>query len=101
MSAYAAGVTDSRLPGEGLVRQGIADLLDERESPSAMVVAMAGDRLRAAGVDVPGVSVERPAHRLYALLAAEDAAGAHSRYNALLRQIASYARAAESATARR
>ena len=92
--------SEGRLPGEQLVAQGVADLLAQRRSPAAMVVALARERLVAVGVEVPEVTVDRAAHELYALLAADDATGAHSRYNALIRQIASYARAAESATAR-
>jgi len=64
-----------------------------------MLVAMAAPRLRALGIDVPGVRVERPSHRLYDLLAAEHADAAHGRYNALVGRIVSFARAAEHAHA--
>lgn len=76
---------------------GLRDLDAGVESPAAMVVAMAAARLRQVGVDVPATSVERPSHRLYGLLAREDRGDAHSRYNALVRRIVSYARAAEHA----
>jgi len=36
-----------------------------------------------------------PEHRLYQLLSAEEPASAHSRYNALVRRLVSYERAAE------
>jgi hypothetical protein len=36
-----------------------------------------------------------PEHRLYALLVEDDPDGAHARYNALVRRVVSYARAAE------
>jgi hypothetical protein len=36
-----------------------------------------------------------PEHRLYALLAADDSDSAHARYNALIRQLVSFERAAE------
>jgi hypothetical protein len=39
----------------------------------------------------------RAEHRLYALLAAEDSDSAHSRYNALVRRLVSFERAAECA----
>jgi hypothetical protein len=45
--------------------------------------------------DVPA----QPSHRLYELLAQTDGSAAHSRYNALVRRIVSFARAAEHAAA--
>jgi hypothetical protein len=41
--------------------------------------------------------VENPEHRLYELLAADDSDAAHSRYNALIRQLVSFERALECA----
>ncbi len=89
-----------RLPGHELVRSGVADLAQGRESEEALSVALAADRLREAGVAVPVVAVERPAHALYRLLAERHGDGAHSRYNALLGRIVSFARAAEHARGR-
>ena len=51
-------------------------------------------------LDVPGPDGERTTHALYELLAAEDPASAHGRYNALIRRLVSYLRAAEHAAAR-
>jgi hypothetical protein len=87
------------LPGHELVSDGIADLAAGHESESALLVAMAAPRLRALGFDVPAGGGERPSHRLYELLAETDG-GAHSRYNALLARVVSFARAAERASAR-
>jgi hypothetical protein len=70
------------------------------ESLEALLVSIARERLTAAGLVVPPVAAERPAHRLYDLLAADDPNDAHSRYNALLRRIVSFASAAEHAAAR-
>jgi len=39
--------------------------------------------------------VPNPEHALYALLAGEDPDAAHSRYNALIRQLVSFERAVE------
>lgn len=86
---------ESSLPGHELVRAGLEDLAAGRETEAALVVAMAAPRLRALGIDVPAF-VGSPSHRLYALLS-QSGAGAHGRYNALVRRIASYARAAEHA----
>ena len=86
------------LPGHELVSAGLADLAAGRESESALVVAMAAPRLRALGYDVPPGEGERPAHhRLYELLADGDN-DPHSRYNALVGRMVSFARAAEHAS---
>jgi len=78
------------------VTKGLEDLAAGRETAPALVVAMAAPRLRALGFDVPAGPGERSSHRLYELLS-EEGPGAHSRYNALVRRIASFARSAEHA----
>lgn len=89
----------TQLPGHDLVSAGLRDLRAGHETESAMLVAMAAPRLRSLGLDVPQSATLRPAHRLYDLLS-DDGPGAHSRYNALVGRIVSFARAAERATAR-
>ncbi len=84
-------------PGHELVSAGLLDLAAGRESESGLLVAMAAPRLRALGFDVPEGGGERPSHRLYELLS-ESGQGAHSRYNALIARIVSFARAAERAS---
>ena len=81
---------DDDLPGADLFDAAIADMRAGVESQAALLVSLARGRLADAGLAVPPVAVERPAHRLYDLL----------RYNALLRRIVSFARAAEHAAAR-
>jgi hypothetical protein len=88
------------LPGADLFDAAVEDLRAGVESPAALLVSLARSRLVDAGLMVPPVAVDRPAHRLYDLLAADDPDNAHGRYNALLRRIVSFARAAEHATAR-
>jgi hypothetical protein len=85
------------LPGAVLVRKGIADLEQGVESVEALLVSMAAPRLTALGYAVsrPFPSAE---HRLYERLAAEDPDAAHSRYNALVRRLVSFERAAECAS---
>ena len=61
---------------------------------------MAATRLHAAGIEVPECRIEGAGHRLYALLAARVPATAHARYNALVRRLVSFARAAEHASER-
>lgn len=91
-------IAELGLPGHELVRVGLDDLAAGRESEAALVVAMAAPRLRAVGIDVPVGGGECPSHRLFELLARSDV-GAHSRYNALIGRVVSFARAAEHAAA--
>jgi hypothetical protein len=95
-----ASVVPNDLPGAEIVIEGLADLAAARESISALAVSMAATRLRAAGIDVPPTRSARPAsHRLYEKLAGDDPRNAHSRFNAIVRRVASFARAAEHARA--
>jgi hypothetical protein len=82
------------LPGADLVEQGLEDLEARRETVEALLVSIAPTRLAAVGHTLPE-TVPGPEHRLYALLAKDDANAAHGRYNALLRQLTSYLQAAE------
>lgn len=81
------------LPGADLVRAGLRDLANGEESVEALLVLIGAPRLRDLGFDVPDSSL--PEHRLYGKLAADDDDTAHSRYNALLRRLISFERAAE------
>ena len=90
---------DSRLPGADLVTRGMEDLAAGMLTEEALLVTAAAPRLRSAGLAVTPAEVDAPLHRLYELLAASDAAGAHSRYNALVGRMVSFARAAERAAA--
>lgn len=86
------------LPGAEIVLPGIADLEAGRSSVNAIAVQCAATRLRRIGLDAPGVGDGIPAaHRLYRQLSDELGDGAHSRYNAILRRVASFAGAAERA----
>lgn len=85
------------LPGHELVSRGLADLSAGRESEASLLVAMAAPRLRSLGFDVPHVDGVDASHRLYEVLAERDG-GAHSRYNALVGRVISFARAAEHAS---
>jgi hypothetical protein len=87
------------LPGADLVLEGIADVERGRDTIAAALARMATPRLRGVGIEVPRAEEEGPppGHRLYELLAATDPATAHSRYNALVGRMVSFARAAERA----
>jgi hypothetical protein len=98
MSAHGAPFPIDDFPGADLLIGGLADLREGRESTSAALVQMAAPRLREIGFDIPERAAAEPAgHRLYDLLAASEPAGAHSRYNALVGRMVSFARAAEHA----
>ena len=85
------------LPGQDLVETGISDLERGVESPEALLVSIGAPRLHALGFDV-SKALPDPELRLYELLAAEDSDSAHSRYNALVRRLVSFERAAECAS---
>lgn len=80
------------LPGGDLVAQGVADLRAGRVSSLALLVSIGEPRLRRLGVAMPAPLAD-PEHRLYEDLSREDPAGAHSRYNSLLRRLVSFERA--------
>ncbi len=85
-------------PGAELVAQGVADLARGVESVPALLVLIGAPRLRGLGVEIAaGSAIERPEHRLYELLAATAPDAAHARYNALIRRLVSFERAAECA----
>ncbi len=84
------------LPGAELVDAGVEDLRAGRETVEALLVSIGASRLRAAGVDVPE-ELSSPELRLYELLARSYGDDAHGRYNALVRRLVSYERAAECA----
>jgi hypothetical protein len=86
---------DAVLPGEDLIEAGLQDLRDGRETIPALLVATGEPRLRRLGLELPDHLPTNPEHRLYDLLAATDQDSAHSRYNAYIRKLVSYERAAE------
>lgn len=85
------------LPGADLVQRGIEDLSAGCESAEALLVSIGAPRLRSLGID-PSSSISAPEHKLYLLLAREKGDAAHSAYNALIRQLVSFERAAACAS---
>jgi hypothetical protein len=79
------------LPGEALIRQGLRDVATGRQTPEALLVAIARPRLTGARL-LPAVREpwpEEPERSLYQLLCAESG-DAYARYNALLRELTSF-----------
>jgi hypothetical protein len=85
------------LPGNDLIEAGVRDLREGRETTAALLVAIGAPRLRHLGIELPNELPQNPEHRLYALLAKDGSDSAHSRYNALIRRLVSFERAAECA----
>ena len=82
-------------PGQELIDQGIKDLAAGIESIPALLVSIGAPRLRGAGIAVPADTFRDPEHKLYLKLAEIHDDGAHSQYNALIRRLVSFERAAE------
>lgn len=80
------------VPGAELVERGLRDLGQRVETVESLLVSIGAPGLRTLGLIVPDPFAE-PELRLYRLLAARYGAGAHSRYNALLRRLVSFQRA--------
>jgi hypothetical protein len=89
---------NSTLPGSDLIEVGLLDIQEGRESIAALLVAVGAPRLRLLGVSLPDSLPTNPEHRLYDLLAEDESDSAHSRYNALIRRLVSFERAAACAT---
>lgn len=86
-----------RIPGAGLVARGVEDLDAGRESAEALLVSIGAPRLRSLGIEISG-AIASPEHKLYLQLAGEKGDGAHSAYNALIRRLVSFERAAARAS---
>lgn len=89
-------MNDADLPGEDLIRKGLADLAPGEISDEALLVAVGAPRLRALGVPVPPDETlpDEPEHRLWQQLAARGP-DFHSAFNALRRRLVSSQQALE------
>lgn len=81
------------LPGSDLIEEGLDDLSRGSQSVAALLVSIGAPRLRQLGFQVPD-TIPFPEHELYERLRAEDSDAAHSRYNALIRRLVGFERAA-------
>ena len=82
------------LPGERLIREGLADIKSGRRSIAACLVAIARPRLQQSGFISPGAADFLPDAelQLYRLLRQEEG-DAYSRYNSLVRELVSFEQA--------
>jgi hypothetical protein len=85
---------NAALPGGEFIDTGLQDLQEGRETIAALLVAIGAPRLRELGFKIPESLPSTPEHRLYDLLVKDDVDAAHSRYNALIRRLVSFERAA-------
>lgn len=81
------------LPGAELVVTGLHDLAVGVETVESLLVSIGAPRLRALGLRI-AEPIADAEHRLYHRLARDDPDSAHSRYNALVRRLVSFERAA-------
>jgi hypothetical protein len=81
------------LPGNDLIEAGVEDLLHQRQTIPALLVAIGAPKLRSLGLEVPDNLPSNPEHRLYDLLCDSEPDSAHSKYNALIRRLVSFERA--------
>ena len=90
-------MTTTGLPGAELVEAGLRDLSHGDETVESLLVSIAATRLRSLGLVVPA-PIGDAELRLYHRLAAVHGAAAHAKYNALVRRLVSFQRAAACAT---
>lgn len=97
MSDHFNSTIAGDLPGNDLIGAGLEDLAKGVESVPALLVSVGAPRLRRIGYTVSN-PIAAPEHKLYELLSQTDPLTAHSRFNALLRRLVSFERAAECAS---
>jgi hypothetical protein len=85
------------LPGADMVFSGMEDLSQGKSTVAALLVSVGAPRLSRLGRRIEN-PIPSPEHRLYQTLSREASDGAHARYNALIRRLVSFERAAECAS---
>lgn len=85
------------LPGRDLIEQGLEDVLARRVTVESLLVTIARPRLESLGLEDARLAnfVRDPELALYALLGQSGVPDPYSRYNALLRELASFVHALE------
>ena len=83
------------LPGADLIQTGLDDLAAGRDTVPAALAAIGSARLGRSGIAIRH-QLSDPEDHLYRLLEREGEDSAHSRYDALIRQLVSFERAVAS-----
>lgn len=85
------------LPGEEIVRAGMRDLANRKETIPALLVAIGRPRLNSLGLaqDLGDRMPDDPETRLYELLGQEHGNDAHSQHNAWIGRLVNFERALE------
>jgi hypothetical protein len=91
---YNGNMIDPTLPGSEWIQTGIGDLAKNKLSVAALLVSIGAPRLRRLGITVPDPIIAGAEHRLYQELYLLHGDAAHSQYNALIRRLVSFERAA-------
>jgi hypothetical protein len=93
----------SGLPGEELIRPGLQDLAEGRETAESLLIEMAQTRLREAGLPVPMIprASQEAELRLYALLGRKHGLEAHYQYGALTQRLDKFCRFLEASSRQR
>ncbi|MEP6820992.1 MAG: hypothetical protein ABI946_01435 [Chthoniobacterales bacterium] len=84
-----------RLPGGEYLQEGLSDLAAGRESVPSFLLAIASQRLSAAGLPLNGALPSDPELGLYRMLRAAHGDDAHSQFNAALRRLTSFCQTLE------
>ena len=89
------GGSDFRyLPGGDLIKSGLSDLANGKNTVPALLVSIGSPRLETLGIHVLH-PLPSPEKELYRQLSMDNSDAAHSRYNALIRRLVSFERAYE------
>ncbi|MEO8196299.1 MAG: hypothetical protein ABI689_06215 [Thermoanaerobaculia bacterium] len=91
---FHPGADWTRFPGAELICKGLIDLEHGEESEESLLVEISASKLRQLGFEIAVPRRPLPEHALFQRLVTADPDRAHSRYNALLRRLASFHRSA-------
>ena len=94
-SRYNGVMINTVLPGAELITRGFVDLENGVVSIESLLVSMASPRLETLALPLPTSPLISPELTLYRMLEEQYGLGAHSKYNAYVRRLVSFLRAAE------
>jgi len=87
---------ENNFPGKDLIIDGLKDLAANIETVPALLVSVGSPRLIRIGFEIENTFID-PEMKLYEKLSELYPNNAHSKYNALIRQLVSFERACECA----